>query len=217
MWTLEELRTKIRDRLAENSTNFWSDGDLLSYINEAQRLVSSLSESVYETLKGDVSTAKPYLKVEGKLVGEFIFSGYIDGGASLYAMNIGKADLIWPEWRMAKGAPKWVFIDPVLSRVFCVPAPKLPTSVTLEVAIISPDLVDDSDILFNDTSILEKFQGAVLNYAAGLALLKERYDGDAERFIQLAHQELHLLGLESTSLPTLKELSEDKSAGREEA
>jgi hypothetical protein len=55
--------------------------------------------------------------------------------------------------------------------------------------------------VFNGEEVMEKYQGALLNFSAAMLLLKERYDGDAERFWQFAMQEMQMLGIDPAKIP----------------
>lgn len=80
-------------------------------------------------------------------------------------------------------------------------------TVTGKVAVLPDDLKNSSDELFSGVSTMEKYQGALLNYAAYLALLKERNDGGAERFYQLALAELKSLGVNPNNIPPAQEVA----------
>jgi hypothetical protein len=76
-------------------------------------------------------------------------------------------------------------------------------AVVVNVSVLPDDLVGDGNPLFGGVQVMEKYQGALLNIAISLLLLKERYDGDAERFYQFAVQELQTVGVDPASIPPL--------------
>lgn len=46
MGTLAEARTDLRNRLAETTTRFWSDAELVTWINEGMRVVARRAETI---------------------------------------------------------------------------------------------------------------------------------------------------------------------------
>ena len=203
MWTLGQTRDRVRERLAEESTVFWSTGERDNAINEAQRFIAALTRGVPLTLSGPVATAQNYLTVAGKLLGDYPAAGNILGGASLRYANPQIADTVFPSWRTAIGSPRWVIPAPHESRVYLAPTPVNPMAVVVNVSVLPDDLVGDGNPLFGGVQVMEKYQGALLNIAISLLLLKERYDGDAERFYQFAVQELQTVGVDPASIPPL--------------
>jgi hypothetical protein len=203
MWNLSQARTHLGNRLAEESEVFWPATERDAAINEAQRFIAAVTKGVPLTLSGPVDSTTPYLTVSGKLLGEYPAAGRILGGAALRYANQRVADSVFPGWATAIGAPRWVIPAPHESRVYLAPSPITPMAVSVHVSVLPDDLAGDSDQLFGGELVMEKYQGALLNIAASLLLLKERYDGDAERFYQFAVQEMQAVGLDPASIPPL--------------
>lgn len=207
MWTLSEARTKLGERLAEESTVFWSETIRNNAINEAQRFISAVTRGIPQTLTGNVDDTTPYVTVTGTLLAEYVTSGRVDDGAALRPVAMDVADTVDPDWRTRTGTPRWVVVDSGSDRVYVTPAPTTSTAITVNVAVLPADMTSDSEELFDGVSVMEQYQGALLNIAASLCLLRERYDGDAERFFQFAMQELQALGVDPARIPRLSEVA----------
>jgi len=208
VWSLFEARSALSDRLGETSTNFWSNADRTRYLNEAQRFVAAVTRGVPSEVTGSVNASSPSLTLPGKLVNAAAGMGYVDGGRALSVIDVETANRISPNWRTLRGSPLWWILDVSGDAAYVSPAPNVNTTVYLSVSILPADLVADSDELFNGVDAMEKYQGTVLNFAAALALLKERYDSDAERFYQFGMQELSNLGVKPDDVPTFQDLRE---------
>jgi len=203
VWTLSQARTHLSNRLAEESTVFWSSAQRDAAINEAQRFIAAVTRGVPLTASGAVDTTTRYLAISGKLLGEYPTAGRIAGGAALRYVPQEVADAIFPDWMTAVGMPRWVIPAPNESRVYLAPVPTTSLAVAVNVSILPADLSADGDALFADEVVMEKYQGALLNIAASLLLLKERYDQDAERFYQFAVQEMQAVGVDPARIPPL--------------
>jgi hypothetical protein len=92
-------------------------------------------------------------------------------------------------------------VEPSEDRIYFTPTPTSAVDVSARVSVLPADLENDSDVVFGGEEVMEKYQGALLNVAAAYLLLKERYDGDAERFYQFAVQELQAVGLDPARIP----------------
>jgi hypothetical protein len=205
MWNLSQIRTRLQERLAEESSVFWSVAERDSAVNEAQRFISSVTKGVPSFASDFVSTTAPYVAFTGKLVGEYVSAGWVVNGGvqALNNVRVDQANMTFPEWTQAVGTPRWAILIPDEQRVYISPTPATPIEVSVKVSVLPDDLTDTTDELFNGEPIMEKYQGALLNIAAALLLLKERYDGDAERFYQFAIQEMQSLGVNPTEIPPL--------------
>lgn len=208
MWTLSEARERLGRRLAEETATFWDTTERNNAINEAQRFIAAITKGVPQQLTGAVVTATPYLSITGKVVGEFTTSGRIDDGAALRPVAIEVADVQDPNWRTRAGTPRWIVVDAGEERVYVTPVPSTSTDITVNVAVIPPDVTVDSTELFGGALVMEQYLGALLNVAASLCLLRERYDGDAERFFQFAMQELQALGVDPARIPKFGEVAQ---------
>lgn len=217
MWTLAQARSRLTGRLGEVSTAFWSNQDRNDAINDAQRLVSAVTLGVPLTTTGTVNSTTPSVDIEGSVVGAYGTAGRITGGSALSTIPISQADANFPGWRTYSGTPKWVVVDLGLSKAYLVPTPTSDTSVEVTVSVIPNDLTSDSDKLFLGVAAMERYLGALLNFAAFYCLLRERYDGDAERFFQLATQELQAVGADPRSIPSFKEVANGTVASQQPA
>jgi hypothetical protein len=208
MWTLSQARARLTQRLAEVSEVFWSNDERDAAINDAQRLIAAITRGVPQTITGNVSVAQPWLAVTGKLIGEYAVTGQAAGRA-LISVPIEAAGAVFPNWRTFPGSPRWAFVSPHEGRVYFSPVPPLATSVTVNVSVLPTSVVGDADPLFLSERTMEKYLNPLLNFAAAYCLLKERYDGDAERFYQMGVQELGMLGVNPAMIPSLKQEAPD--------
>jgi len=205
VWDLATTRTRLGERLAEESTVFWDATERDDAINDAQRFIAAVTRGVPQTLTGSVSQATPYLAVSGKLLGDYVTAGQVDGGRALGFTVQELADRAYPGWRTAEGTPRWAVVAPDESRVYLTPTNTVADAVTVKVSVLPADLAADSDELFGGETVMEKYQGPLLSMAAAFLLLKERYDQDAERFYQFAIQEISALGVDPARIPPLRE------------
>lgn len=202
MRTLGEARADLTARLGELSTDFWSEADRNSAINDAQRFISAVTKGVYTEITGIVSSAARNVSVALPLLGSYSFSGTV-GDRAVSAIPISVADAVTPSWRRDTGTPRWALIDAKNSCVWVSPAPSAPTTANLVISVVPPDLTSDGDVLFLGREYMGKYLNVVTNYAAAMCLLRERFDGDAERFYQLAVQELGSLGVDPGTIPNM--------------
>lgn len=204
MWTLATARDRVSSRVGEDSPVFWSETDRNDAINDAQRFIAAVTNGVPLTTAGTVDESAPYLEVAGSIAGMHGSAGRIAGGAALSMVRIDVADMHFPGWRTYAGSPRWVIVDTGTSRAYLAPVPTSPTSVEVTVSVIPDDLTSDSETLFGGIESMSKYLGALVNYAAAMLLLRERFDGDAERFYQFAVQELVQAGVDPARVPPLK-------------
>jgi hypothetical protein len=214
MWTLAELRTRLSDRLGEESVVFWDQTARDSYINDAQRFVASVTRGVPETVTGAVSTASTYLTLPDEILNAHAADGYVEGGDALTTVGIETANLRSPNWRTFTGKkPEWLVLDLQGKRAYVTPIPRVTTTVYLTVSVFPDELTLTTDELFNGAAVMEKYQNATLQLAAMYALLKERYEGDAERYYQFAIQELQTMGINPNVIPPFQEVQRAQSDG----
>ena len=202
MWTLGEARERLTGRVGEASTDFWTEQDRNDAINDAQRFISSVTHGVPVELTGDVDSTSPYLEVPYNLAGAYGFTGTV-GSRAVITIPAGIVDTIDPNLRNRVGPARWAVVDTSLSRVWVAPAPTTPTPARILVAVTPAALSSDADLLFMGNSSMSKYLGALINYAAAMLLLRERFDGDAERFYQIAVQELGSLGIDPSTIPPM--------------
>lgn len=216
MKTLSELKTSLSDRLAEFSTVFWSDQERTNLLNEAQLFVAKLAGGIPRryTTDSTIFTMPDYW------IGSFESSGHVrraDGRShAVRFISAGQLDRVFPDWRSPtfKLNPMWVVLDRESRQAQVVPA--LPADATLELTFgaLPPDLRNGSDLLFDGQAALSIYESPVVTLAAGFALLKERYENDAERFFTLAMQNLTALGIDPYSIPLWEAVKAD--VGRSE-
>lgn len=203
MWTLAQARERVTARVGEVSTDFWSNTDRNNAINDAQRFIAAVTKGVPLTVTGSVSTTSPYLSVNGNIVGMHGSGGRIVNGDALNIQPITVADLMFPGWRAYEGTPKWVILDTGASKAYISPIPNTATDVEIVVSVTPEELTDDNEELFDGIDAMERYQNALVNYAVAMLLLRERFDGDAERFYQFAVQELRDAGVDPTTVPPM--------------
>lgn len=209
MWTLSETIERLSDRLGEDSVTFWSDVDRVSYINDAQRLIASITRGVVDTASGVVNTTTPYVPLPTNTIDAHPNGAYVSpSGRTLGVISIEDANMVDPTWRYTTASlPNWLVFDAMEFRGYVTPVPTSDTTVVVAVAVLPEQLVagiDSSAYLFKNVSVMEKYQPALLQLAATYALLKERYDGDAERYYQFFVQEMQSHGVNPAAIPSLK-------------
>ena len=208
MWTLSDARDRLGGRLGEVSTTFWSVGDRNDAINDAQRFIAALTRGVPHTWTGTVNAATPYVDLPGKVIGMHGSAGRIANGAALSMVPINEADAGFPNWRTYAGTPKWVVVDLSDRRAYITPIPATDTDIEVVTSILPDSATSDATELFSGVPIMEKYLGGLLNLAASFCLLRERYDGDAERFYQFATQELQAVGIDPTTIPAYRDVAQ---------
>lgn len=211
MKNLSQLKTALADRLAEHGTVFWSDQERTDLINEAQLLVAKLVGGIPRRFisSNSVFTLPDYW------IGSFESSGHVrraDGRShAVRFISAGQLDRVFPDWRSQaiKLNPMWVVLDRESREAQVVP--ELPEDATLELVFgaLPPELRNGSDLLFDGQAALSIYESPVVTLAAGFALLKERYEADAERFFTLAMQNLTALGVDPYSIPIWEAVKAD--------
>lgn len=227
--TLEFVRDRLTDRLAEDSTVFWSNASRVAAINDAQRMVSAVTKGVPERVMGSIGGGSSTLHFTGRPVSQDAVSGVVLGtvqnlpfvgsavvGTSvlggvyslaeraLIAVRQDIADALHPHWWGVSGMmPRWVVLNEALKEVRFTPVPTGMVGVELRVRVLPDEVAQDTDLLFNGVDFMDKYLEAVILYAAAILFLRERYEGDAERFYGLAMAELQRLGHAAGDLPPL--------------
>lgn len=214
MYSLGELRAQGKLRLAEISPVFWSDEDYRMCVNDAQRFVAGATKGVPSVSEFTLSAAgesfTPIDPLERVVVADAPIVGEVlsPSPRSLVSVPRQAADVIDPAWRYYTGNPRWLIVDmspsdnPRTITVYVTPSP-VSGNVTARITtrVLPADLLVDADLLFNNYRPMEKYQGVVLLLACAYMLLKERFDGDAERFYQMALGELQALTPLTESIP----------------
>ena len=218
MWTLADTLDRLGDRLSELDVNYWSISQRKYYINESQRWLSALTRGVQIRIRQDVhhlAAFKIAIPDNFKVIGEAVNTGSITSGVGrergLNFVSIRELSEEWPNWRQARGIPKWLAIDYVDNTIQVIPLPESTNQVEVNIAVIPPDLVADNDRLFRNIGYMEQYQGVVLNYAFVLALLKQRYDDDSARVYGFVTNELHSLGVNPLDIPSFERVRQNAS------
>lgn len=209
MWTLAEAKQRLSDRLGEASTVFWSEQSRTAYINDAQRLIASVTRGVPTTVTGTVSPSARSVALPTKVLNAHPVAGNVVGGKVLNVVPIHLANATVPDWRTREGkGVEWLVLDLANKLAYTYPTPKQGTQVSLTVAVLPDDISNDtpSEKLFNGAEIMERYQNPLLHLAACYALLKERYDQDAERYFQFFVQEMQTIGVNPNDIPTFQEV-----------
>lgn len=193
MWTLDGVRTKLADRLAESSTAFWGADERDYYINQGQRFVAALTRGVETEAEVSHDGTVSYVTIPDALgPGK---AGAFASGRALLPVQQPALDAIDPRWRTRSGSPRHYLLDLAARRIYLIPNPTAATTITLSLAVMPAELTSDAQGLFDGQENMARYADVVVNYAAALALLKERYDGDAERFYQFAAAQLRDFGV----------------------
>jgi len=209
MWTLAEAKQRLSDRLGETSNVFWSEASRTAYINDAQRLIASVTRGVPETVTGTLSPTARSLSLPTKLLNAHPVAGHVVGGRALNVVPLHMANATTPDWRTREGkSPEWFVLDLSNKLAYSYPTPKTGTQVSFTVSVLPDDISNDtpSEKLFNGAEIMERYQNPLLHLSACYALLKERYDQDAERYFQFFVQEMQTLGVNPNEIPTFQEV-----------
>ncbi len=209
MWNFGQLKDRLADRLAEVSTVFWGEEDRKSYLNEAQRFIASITRGIPHTASDVVSPSIPYLILPERVLNAHIISGDDGLGNAMATIPINIANIVFPSWRTYVGIPSWFILDIANQKAYVHPIPRSARTMNITVSVFPDDMVDDVDYPFNNTSLMEKYQNVLLQIAATYALLKERYDGDAERYYQFAVGELNSLGVNPHDIPPFRQVARE--------
>ena len=107
----------------------------------------------------------------------------------------------------------WFVVDLEDRKAYVTPLPSTSTSVRLSVSVLptefATDGTDDAEYLFENSPSMTRYQGATLQLAAVYALLKERYDQEAERYFQFFMQEMTAMGIDPTAIPPFEEVRQN--------
>jgi hypothetical protein len=196
MWTLGVARDRLSDRLSEESSVFWSPDDRDNYINDAQTFIASITRGCPQEIgPTSVSSATPYISLPFRAFSAHAAQGWTEDGDVLTVVPIYMANQVERGWRQhVASRPLWLITDFSERRAYVSPIPSPAKNVYVKVAVYPDVLETDSTPLFNGIGSMEKYQSPLLNLAASYALLKERYDQDAERFYGVFAQEMQSLG-----------------------
>lgn len=198
MQTFSQLRDDVTSLLAETSVAFWSTEDRNDALNRAQRHIAALAGGVPANISDSFSNATPYVIVLDDDAIRMWPSQVMTtaNGRALNVIDSVAASRLDPQWATREGTPRWGVWDSGQTRLYFVPKPEVAAgsvAVTFTIATMPAEMSGDDDYPFNDHPAFEQFQTALVNYAVGLALMKQHYDDDANRFLQLANAELGAL------------------------
>lgn len=206
---LSTIRALIRDRVAEEGSEFWSDENLKDYVNLAQRFLAKITRGVPEEVSHVVGRGTSKFSVAPDTINAHQLSGYnADTGDSMGTLSVSDANLISPAWRKLRGhRPKWFILDVQNKEAHVSPIPFDTYEVTITVAVLPQDVDVDSDEVFNGEDSMRIYLNALVNTAIIYAYLKERYDDDAERMYAQVVRELGDLGVNPNAIPPFVEVS----------
>lgn len=230
MWNLGQARARVQDRLSETSPTFWDAANLNNYINDAQRLIAAITKGIpYNVTAQPINATTEFFSIPARTVGSHEDGFITSTGHELIEINRKDLKVVVPNWRRVTGGhPRWVSYDFSLRRAYVIPrgqteyllssdgtelldsggyALTAPMSYTVTgvLAVLPDDLSSDTQALFNAEVSMEKYQGALLNLSVTYALLKERYDNDAERFYQFFINSMQQLGVDPERIPSLRQ------------
>lgn len=204
MITLGEARTRVTERLAETSGVFWTDTNRNRAINDAVRLVATVTKGVDETFTPDLNETHVDFGTSTLTGVNFIKTHY--GAYSLPAVSADEVSVVNRRARGSVGlSPRWLVVDERNNEAFLHPTPASPLPWSVDAHVLPGIVTTDSDPLFLGKPNMDKFINPTILLACAYLLLQERFDGDAERFYQMALQELTMLGVDSTSIPPLQQ------------
>lgn len=204
MITLGEARNRVTERLAETSGVFWTDSNRNRAINDAVRLVATVTKGVDETFTPDPGETRVDFGTSTLTGVNYVKAHY--GEHTLPAVS---ADGVSVVNRLARGSvglsPRWLVVDERNNEAFLHPTPASPLAWSVNAHVLPGIVTIDDDPLFLGKPNMDKFINPTILLACAYLLLQERFDGDAERFYQLALQELTMLGVDPTSIPPLQQ------------
>lgn len=229
-WTLNDAREVLTTRLAEESTFFWTTAARTQALNDAQVIISSVTKGIPEHINGVIGGGINSLPFTGSLTSPDAASGFVMPGGTTTAI-VGEAivgsaiigfpggsypakalvvvrrdvaDVLNPHWWGASVAgPRWFVVDGPSRKVYFTPVPPQVVRVGVELRVLPQPLQASNDLLFNGVPTMDKYFNPLINIAASMLLLNERFENEAERFYGLAMAELRELGVASRDIPPL--------------
>lgn len=203
MITLGEARTRVTERLAETSGVFWTDTARNRAINDAVRLVATVTKGVDETFTPALNETSVDFGSSTLTGVNFVTAKY--GAHSLPAVSADEVSLINRRARGSVGlSPRWLVVDERSNEAFLHPTPASPLPWSVDAHVLPGIVQVDEAPLFLGKPHMDKYITPTILLACAYLLLQERFDGDAERFYQMALQELTVLGVDATTIPPLQ-------------
>lgn len=206
---LSKIRNLIRDRVAEEGSEFWSDDNIKDYVNLAQNFIAKITRGVSEEVTEVIGGGTSKFPLPPETINSHQLSGYnADTGDSMGTLSAADANMISPAWRKLRGhRPKWFVLDLRNREAHVSPIPYDTYEVTLLVSVLPDDVALDNDEVFNGQEQLEIYLNPLVNLAVMYAYLKERFDQEAERMYGFVTRELQDLGVNPNSIPPFAEVS----------
>lgn len=206
MITLGEARNRVTERLAETSGAFWTEEARNRAVNDAARLVATVTKGVVRDIS--VPSGRGAVSIDNTLAGinhAFASIAYPHGVEIVPAVSMTEVSRLGRAAFTLRTRPRWVVVDVERGIAFLIPQQVgSPFPWTLTVNVIPDDVATDSGMLFLGEESMDKYISPTVLLACAYLLLQERFDGDAERFYQLALQELTMLGVDSAAIPPLQ-------------
>jgi hypothetical protein len=212
--TLSELRTSIRRNVRDTSTSAsfqrYSDADLTSLLNEAQREVTN-AVWMLQTETSYVSVASTmFTNLPSDLLA-IIKVGYLRTGATT-RMDLPEKTLpgltaMNPNWESQTGTPTNYYVrqrtDNTLKQIGLYPAPVAASTGTVYItyAVMPGDLSGASDVPFNGASWLVPYHKALSDYVSGRLKQIEGKNDEATGYFQLAGAEINRMRERLGELP----------------
>ena len=208
MITLGQARERVTERLAETSGVFWSEEARNRAINDAARLVATLTKGVTKTYSIPANNFAHNFGNDILAGINHISASFVTGSSIVIvpAVSFTEASKVSRNFSFFAGsAPRWLVVDESNGTAFLRPIPPAPfPSWNITANVIPAPVQNDNDNLFLGNSSMDKYITPTVLLACAYLLLQERFDGDAERFYQLGLQELTMLGVDSTTIPPLQ-------------
>lgn len=203
-----DVRSALRDRLAEEGQEFWTDSSLLRYVNLAQTFIASVTRGVDAEVVAPVGGGTSSFSLPARTLSAHLLSGYdLESLEAMGTISVADANLISPSWRRMVGVrPKWFILDLPNREAHVSPIPWRERDVSLRVSVLPEPVAASGDELYNSQDVMDKYFNVTVNMAAVYAFLRERFDGDAERFYSLVYRELQDLGINPASIPEFREV-----------
>jgi hypothetical protein len=199
MWTLSQAIDSVADRLASTQDVFFDKLDLYVYL--AVTTISKLTKGVKAEVTGTITNLSPTIDVAPlgvPVLGSDAEGILVDNTWSVSYAPLEVMKMMQRDYAQISGFPRWFTYEPRERRLRFVPAPIVSMPVQGSIPIVPARLTaptDNAELIFGGNPDMAIYLNAMVNFACHLALLKERYDGDAERFLQLFITELQMLGV----------------------
>lgn len=201
MITLGEARERVTEKLAEVSSVFWTEPARNRAINDAARMVAVTTKGVIQ----DFPTSGVQVQFgSAPLAGVNLINVTYDT-VKLPAVSIEEATMTNRNTLKSGLRPRWLLVDERAGVGVLHPLPSVVKPWTVTANVIPPQVNQDTQELFLGSAYMDRYITPTILLACAYLLLQERFDGDAERFYQMALQELTVLGVDATTFPPLQQ------------